>query len=73
MMWYYGGWGWLWMSIVMVVFWGGILALAVWAIRLLGGPRRDGNQALDTLRQRLASGAITQEEFEKTKKILQGS
>jgi uncharacterized membrane protein len=73
MMWYYGGWGWLWMSIVMVVFWCGILALAVWAIRSLGGPRRDDNQALDTLRQRLASGAITQEEFEKTKKILQGN
>jgi putative membrane protein len=73
MMWYYGGWGWLWMSIMMVIFWGSILALAVWTIRSFGGAKRDGNAAMDTLRQRLASGAITQEEFEKTKKMLQGS
>lgn len=73
MMWYYCGWGWLWMSIMMVIFWGGIFALAVWEIRSLGGTRRDGSVALDMLRQRLASGAITQEEFEKTKKILEGS
>jgi len=73
MMWYYGGWGWVWMSIVMVVFWGSLIALAVWAIRAFTGPRRNGDEALNKLRERLASGAITQDEYEKTKKILQGS
>ena len=73
MMWYYGGWSWVWMTLMMVVLWGGVIALAVWAIRSFSGPRHDGDAAMNKLRERLASGAITQDEFDKTKKILQGS
>ena len=73
MMWYYGGWAWVWMTLMMVVFWGGVIALAVWAIRAFARPRDNGDEALAKLRERLASGAITQDEFEKTKNILQGS
>jgi putative membrane protein len=73
MMWYYGsgGWSWLWMTLMMVIFWGGVIAVAVWAIRSALGARPDSN-AIDVLRHRLAAGEISQEDFEKTKRILQG-
>jgi putative membrane protein len=72
MMWNYGsgGWGWLWMTVIMLVFWGGLIALAVWAIRSGLGSRR--NDAMDVLRRRLAAGEISQDDFEKTTRILQG-
>jgi putative membrane protein len=71
MMWYYptGGFGAFWMAVVMLLFWGGLIALGVFAIRALAShPRGDG--ALEVLRRRLAAGEITAEEFEKTKKAL---
>ena len=74
MMWYYPGngvWGWIWMTAVMLVFWGGLIAVAIWAVRSGLGSRRDGD-AVDVLRRRLAAGEISQEDFEKTKRILQG-
>ena len=72
MMWYYGagGWDWLWMAGMMVLFWGGVIVLGVWLIRSLTGPRQTGDPAVDVLRKRLAAGEITAEEFEKTKKAL---
>jgi uncharacterized membrane protein len=72
MMWYYGagGLGWLWMAGMMLLFWGGVIVLAIWAIQSLTGPRQTGDAALDGLRRRLASGEITPDEFEKTKKAL---
>lgn len=73
MMWGYAdGWSWLWMAAMMVFFWGGIIALAVFAVRAFSGPRANNDQAIDVLRRRFASGEITQEEFEKTRKALQG-
>jgi putative membrane protein len=73
MMWYYGGggWGWLWMSLMMIVFWGALIGVAVWAIRSGLGSRRESD-AMNVLRHRLATGEISQEDFEKTKRILQG-
>jgi len=72
MMWgYYAGWSWLLMAATMVVFWGGIAAVAVFAIRAFTGAR-GSDAAMDVLRRRLASGEITQEEFEKTRRVLQG-
>jgi putative membrane protein len=73
MMWYYGsgGWSWLWMTVMMLIFWGALIAVAVWAIRSGLGSRRE-NDALDVLRRRLAAGEISQDDFEKTKRILQG-
>jgi putative membrane protein len=72
MMWgYYDGWSMLWMGGMMVLFWGGIIALVLFAVRSFSGPRGN-DQAIDILRRRLASGEITQEEFEKTRKALQG-
>lgn len=73
MMWgYYDGWSWLWMASMMVLFWGAVIALAMWAIRSFTGPRRHDDDAVDTLRARFARGEISQEEFDKTRRALQG-
>ncbi|HUY74220.1 MAG TPA: SHOCT domain-containing protein [Candidatus Dormibacteraeota bacterium] len=59
------------MAGMMVLFWGGIIVLAAFAIRAFTEPKSD-DQALYVLRRRLAGGEITPEEFEKTRKALQG-
>ncbi len=73
------GWtGWLFMSLMMIVFWGGLIALVVWAIRTFAGPtgaERRGepaSDALGTLEQRFARGEIDQEEFERRRAVLRG-
>ena len=72
MMWgYFDGGNWLWIAGMMVLFWGGIIVLAVVAIRAFSGPK-GYDPAMDVLRRRLAGGEITQDEFEKTRKALQG-
>ncbi len=59
MMWgYYDGWSWLVMAAMMLLFWGGFAALVVFAIRAFTGGR-GGDQAMDVLRRRLASGLVT--------------
>jgi len=68
---YYDGWSWLLMAATMLLFWGVLAALIVLAIRALTGVP-SGDQAMDALRRRLANGEITQEEFEKTRRVLQG-
>ncbi len=71
---YYDGWSWVWMTGTMVLFWGGIIALAIWAVRSFGRANRaiGADSALEVLRRRLASGEISQDEYEKTRKVLQG-
>jgi uncharacterized membrane protein len=70
MMWgYYDGWAWVWMAAMMIAVWGGILAVAVYAIRAFAS-RRGGDDAMNILRRRLAGGEITPEEFERTRKAL---
>ncbi len=72
MMWgYFDGGNWLWMAGMMVLFWGGIIVLAAFAFRAFTGTKGN-DQALDVLRRRLAGGEITQDEFETTRKALQG-
>jgi len=42
MMWYYGGagWaGWLFMGLSMIVFWGALILLLLWAVRSFNRPR----------------------------------
>ena len=81
MMWYGwgpGGWGWLLGTVMMVVFWGGLIALAVWAVRSLGrsaGPDRPSGHSPDAiaiLEERFARGEIDQEEFERRRAVLRG-
>ena len=71
---YYDGWSWLWMTGMMILFWGGLAALVIWAIRSFTrpSPPAGSDSAIEILRRRLASGEISQDEYEKTRKVLQG-
>lgn len=74
------GWGrgwWIWGPIMMVLFWGAIIALVVWAIRAATdrGDRdasrsREREHPLDIARARYARGEITREEFEQLRRDL---
>lgn len=68
----YQGWNWPAMGGTMILVLGAVLALAIWAVRTSSGPRRGSDSAMDTVRQRLAPGQISQEEFGRTRKTLQG-
>ncbi len=82
MMWQGGGsdgWGgWLLMAFTMLVFWGGLILLAVWAIRSFGRPsgqdesRGRAADAMAILEERFARGEIDQDEFERRGAILRG-
>jgi putative membrane protein len=77
MMWYWGaGYGWgmaMFGILMMLLFWGGIALTIVYLVRSLGGSRATQSEnAMDTLRRRLAAGEITSEEFERISKVLQG-
>lgn len=79
MMWGWGpGWaGWLVMVLFMLVFWGGLIVLAVWAIRSFspGRGERSTNPpggAMAILEERFARGEIDREEFESRKAGLEG-
>ena len=78
-MWYWhNGMGW-WMmfgGIWMVVFWGVVIALAVWGISKLtqrggsGSSTTARDDPLDIAKERYAKGEISREEFEQIKKDL---
>jgi uncharacterized membrane protein len=73
MMWGYSdGWSWLWMGSMMLLVWGGVIALVIWGMRSFSGARQSDDLAIETLRRRLAAGEISREEFDTTKRILQG-
>src|SRR4030042_2434089 len=61
------GWGvgwWIWMPIMMVLVWGGIIAVIVWANRSsTRGDRSERASPLDIARERLARGRISGEEL----------
>ena len=73
MMWGYSdGWSWLWMGSMMLLVWGGVIALVIWGMRSFSGARQSDDPAIETLRRRLAAGEISRQEFDTTKRILQG-
>jgi len=72
-------WGWGGMLIgglFMLVFWGGLIALIVWAITRAvqpsggGGATHYSKTPLDIAKERYARGEITKEEFEQIKRDL---
>jgi putative membrane protein len=71
MSWMWGGWG-LAMMIMMLVFWGVLIAGVVLAIRWLAGQgeRSRSDRALDILRERYARGEIDKDEFEAKRRDL---
>jgi putative membrane protein len=76
------GWGWGWGhmvlgSLMMVLFWGGIILIVVLAVRWGGGASSPGavpqiphKTALDILQERFARGEIDKKEFEERKRLL---
>ena len=74
------GWGWGHMffgSFMMLLFWGGLIILIVFAVRSMGSgsPRggdgpAPGNRALDILEERYARGEIDKEEYEERRRLL---
>ncbi len=66
---------WMWGlgSLMMVLFWGGLILLVVWAIRARSGPSTNGSDnPRNILKRRLAAGEITQDEYERTHRVLEG-
>jgi putative membrane protein len=65
-------WGsWLVGGLIMLLFWGGLIALVVFSIRAFTGANRNkptqtpsGETALDILKRRYAQGEIDQAEYE---------
>ncbi|WP_082140441.1 SHOCT domain-containing protein [Halomonas sp. PR-M31] len=76
MMAHMNGYGWghmLFGGFMMVLFWGGLIALVIWLLRGLG--RRDAGvqrqpSALDLLQERYARGEIDEQEYEERKRVL---
>lgn len=77
--WHYGGeWGVghiAFGGLMMLLFWGAIIALIVLVVRWLGGSSPGGgqpprNRALDLLEERFAQGEIDREEFEERRRLL---
>ncbi|HEX6263035.1 MAG TPA: SHOCT domain-containing protein [Actinomycetota bacterium] len=74
------GWGgWIWGALMMLLFWGGLIALVVFLVR--GSPsrtshgeeRRRGPEARDILAERFARGEISEDEFEQRRRVLERS
>ena len=62
------------MIILMIVFWGGLIALIVWAVSRFGRDHKTeagDKRALDIAKERYAKGEITKEQFEQIKRDLQ--
>ncbi len=72
---YWGDFGAWWMLIgmvFMVLFWGGVIWLVVWAVRkMTGHGAASGNKTpLDIAKERYARGEINREQYEQMKKDL---
>ncbi len=71
----WSGW-WIVGPIMMVLFWGAVIALVVWGITQAtrggrsDGGRGDGRRALDIAEERYARGEISREEFEQIRRDL---
>ena len=73
MMWFgYEPAGWAWMVPVMVLFWVFVIAFVLLLVRAAAGRRDDRDDAMQTLRRRLAAGEITRDEYEQTRRVLFG-
>jgi putative membrane protein len=60
--------GHIWILFIQLVFWGGLIALVVWAVRRFTAPRPDN--ALSILNERFARGEIDQQEYDTRKTAL---
>ena len=79
--WMHGGWGWGWMSlmmVVMVLFWGAVIAGIVWLVRGASWgpmpPERDVRKETpaEILDRRFAEGEISEEDYSARREVLAG-
>ena len=76
---YYGGTGsigWIWMGLSMIVFWGIVVALVIWAVRSFSHGAQNQpprSVALGVLEERFARGEISPEEFTQKRDLIRGS
>lgn len=81
MMWYGNGFHWGWMvfgGLMMVLFWGGLIGLALVIARSFGRPGSESSAGgapaaanpIEILKARYASGEISKEQFEKIRRDL---
>lgn len=73
--WGWGLGGYFLMLLVMVLFWGAVIALVVWGVRQFrpaGGPSGGEPNAMRILEERFARGEIDADEFERRREILRG-
>lgn len=56
---------------MMIIFWGAIIALIVWAVGGFRGWKQSGKSAMEILEERYAKGEIEKKEFEIKKKDLE--
>lgn len=78
----WGAGGWIAMSLMMVVFWGGLIALVVWLVRssqhqhgyqdqhLANHPVDPTQRGEELLAERFARGEIDEEEFTRRRELL---
>jgi putative membrane protein len=82
-MWHDGDWGagdWTAMTLMMLLFWGGLIALVVWLARVGGGRNPRGvdetslpETAEEVLAERFARGEIDEDEFTRRRDLLHGT
>ena len=59
-------------GLMMLLFWGGLIVLVVWAVQRFTGRGRTGAEdPTAILRRRLAAGEITQDQYEQARRALQ--
>jgi putative membrane protein len=64
-------WGAAISGVVTLLFWGGLIALAIWAIRSFSRRPTGRDSAMEVLRRRFAAGEMSQEDFETTRRLLE--
>ena len=71
------GWSWIWGGLMMLLLWGGPVAIIVLLVRGFGGTgsHRDeqprGRDAKEILAERFARGEISDDEFEQRRRVLE--
>jgi len=58
-------------GLMMLLFWGGLIVLVVWAVQRFAGRQPSAEEPTAILRRRLAAGEITQEQFQQARTALQ--
>jgi len=71
------GWGWMAGGLMMLIFWGGLVALVVFLVRGFGARPTGGEEkqgkpdAQEILAERFARGEISEEEFDQRRRVLE--